>query len=48
LIRIEDVDTGYTETGKGLFTMKAVGEEWIINYMDIHWVKQGEKSQSML
>jgi len=42
LIRIEDVDTGHNEIGKGLFTMNSAGDQWRINYMAIQWGMQSE------
>lgn len=37
LIGIEDLDTGYNETGKGLFAMLNTPEGWRINYTAFSW-----------
>ncbi|MFZ5647170.1 MAG: hypothetical protein ACOY30_06070 [Bacillota bacterium] len=42
IIRIEDVDTGHNEFGKGLFAMTYKGEGWKINYVCFNWGTQSE------
>lgn len=42
LIRIEDVDTGHNESGKGLFAMTRTAAGWRINYACFNWDWQAE------
>jgi hypothetical protein len=43
LISIEDMDTGYNETGKGLFAMIMTPDGWKINYVSFSWSQQEGK-----
>lgn len=40
LISIEDLDTGHTETGRGLFAMRRTSGGWKIYYFSIMWNNQ--------
>lgn len=42
VIRIEDVDTGHTDFGKGLFAMIHTKDGWRINYLCFNWGSQAE------
>lgn len=43
LIRIEDVNTGHNDFGKGLFAMTHGSGGWRINYVCFNWGRQAEE-----